>query len=86
MGVLFKNTLLQQKDAVMEKGRPEAPRGMLFEVILEPLGRQIVENGGCKNTFLFCVFWAPKRGRGAARLKRHLGGVVPLINLIELNY
>ena len=27
-----------KKDAVMEKGRSEAPRGMLFEAILELLG------------------------------------------------
>ena len=35
-----------KKINIMEKGRSEAPRGMLFEVILEPLGRQIVGNGG----------------------------------------
>ena len=35
-----------QKRIVMKKGRSETPRGMIFEVILEPLGRQIVENGG----------------------------------------
>ena len=45
-----------------------------------------MENGGYENTFVLCVFGAPKRGRGAARCKRHLGGVVPLIDLNELNY
>ncbi len=44
MGELFKNTLWQQKDDVMEKGRSEAPRGMLFEGILEPLGRKLMEH------------------------------------------
>ena len=33
-------------DDVMEKGRGEAPRGMLFEGLLEPLGKKKVENGG----------------------------------------
>ena len=33
-----------KKDDVMEKGRPEASRGMLFEGLLELLGKQIVEN------------------------------------------
>ena len=67
-----------KKDAVMEKGRSEAPRGMLFEVILEPLGRQIVENGGFQISFVLCVFWEAKRGRGAERGVRDVGGVVPL--------
>ena len=38
--VVQKHTLSKQDD-VMEKGRSEAPRGMLFESIFEPLGRQI---------------------------------------------
>ena len=62
----------------MEKGRSEAPRGMLSEGILERLGRQIVENGGFQNSFLVCVFWAPKRSRRAVRRAKNVGGVVPL--------
>ena len=58
---------LAKKDDDMEKGRSEAPRGMLFEGILEPLGRQLVENGGSQKTFFFCVFGVPKRGRRAMR-------------------
>ena len=46
-----------KKGNVMEKGRSEAPRGMLFEVILEHLGRQIVKNGGFQNSFFVCVFF-----------------------------
>ena len=70
----------------MEEGRSEAPPGMLFEVILEPLGRQIVEKGGFQNSFLLCVFGGPKRGGGAARRARDVGGVVPLKYWIELHY
>ena len=48
----------------MEKGRSEAPRGMLFEVILEPLGRQIVKNGGFQDAFLWgCVLDTEKGSR-----------------------
>ena len=74
MGVLFQNTLLQKNGNVMEKGRSEAPRGMLFDVILEPLGRQIVENGGFQNLFFGCVFGAPKRGRRATQGVKDVGG------------
>ena len=78
--VVQKHTLAK-KGNVMEKGRSEAPRGMLFEGILEPLGRQTVENGGSKNTLSLCDSGVLKRGRGDARIKRLLGGVVLLIDL-----
>ena len=61
----------------MEKGRSEAPRGMLFEVILELLGKKRVENGGCQNFFFGGVFWRPKRGRRAARAMQVMWGVGP---------
>ena len=83
--VVQKHTFAK-KDDDMDKGRAEAPRGMLFEGILELLGRQIVGNGGSTKTFVFCVFWVPNWGRDAVRLYWVFRGVVPLINLIELNY
>ena len=61
----------------MEKGRTEAPRGMLFEVILEALEKQIVENGGFQNSFFVCVYWAPKTGRRAERAVQVMWGVGP---------
>ena len=61
-----KNTLAK-KDDVMEKGRSEAPRGMLCEGILEPLGRQIVENGGSNKNMWFVCFWLPNWGRESVR-------------------
>ena len=66
-----------KKGNIMEKGRSEAPRGMLFEVVLEPLGRQMVENGGFQNSFFLCVFWTPKRGRRATQGVKDVGGVGP---------
>ena len=65
--VVQKHTLANKND-VMEKGHSEAPRGMLFEGNLEPLGREIVENGGSTKTCVFSVCWVPKRGQGAVRV------------------
>ena len=56
MGVLFKNTLGQQKDNVMEQGRSDAPRGMRFEGILEPLVRNKMENDDAINMLVSSVF------------------------------
>ena len=75
MGALFENTFGQQKDAIIEKGRSEAPRGMLFEGILEPLGRQIVENGGYKNTFVFLL--GTEKGSRSRAVSQERGGVGP---------
>ena len=66
-GSVVQEHTFAKKDDDMEKGRSEAPRGVLSEGILEPLGRKIVGNGGYKNTFVCCVVWEPKRGRGATR-------------------
>ena len=63
-GSVVQKHTFAKKDAVMEKGRSEAPRGMLFEGILEPLGRQIVKNGGSKQTLFFCVFFENRKGVG----------------------
>ena len=77
-GSVVPNHTFAKKGNVMETGRSEAPRGMLFEVILERLGRQIVKYGGFQNFFFGCVFWTPKKGRRAARGVKNVGGVVPL--------
>ena len=70
-------THFDKKHNVMEKGRSEAPRGMLFEVILESLGRQFVKNGGFQNFFFVGVFWTPKRGRRPQQGAKDVGGVGP---------
>ena len=51
-----------KKDGDMEKSRSEAPRGMLFEGLLERLVRQIVENVDAKNIFDVSVFVVPEKG------------------------
>ena len=61
----------------MEKGRSEAPRGMLFEVILESLGRQFVKKGGFENSFFGFFFWTPKRDGGAVQEVQVMWGVGP---------
>ena len=61
------------------------PGGCFPKVFWSFLGTQIVNNGGSKNTFVFSVFGVLKRGRGAARSKQVLRGVVLLIDLNELN-
>ena len=70
----------------MEKGRSEAPRGMLFEAILEPLGRQRVENGGFQNYFLFFVFLDTEKGSTSRAESQERGGCGPfeLLNRIAL--
>ena len=78
MGVLFQNTLLHKKRIVMEKDRSEAPRGMLFQIILEPLGRQFVKNGGVEIFVCFWVFLENRKGVwGPSRKPKTCGGVGP---------
>ena len=69
----------------MGKCLSEATRGVLFEGILEPLVRKTVENVDATNMLGFSVFLYTKRGQDAERDKQVLGGVVPLIDLNELN-
>ena len=85
MGGLCKNTLLQKKTLSWKRVALRLPGRCFSKLFWSLLGDNEWEMEVSRTPCFFCFLGVPKSGGGATRGMGVMGGVVPLIDLNELN-